>query len=149
MSSLNSTQPTPTRVALITGGAQGIGRAIALRLASDGLDVAVDDIPSKLPLLEEVVNEIKTMGRKAIALTFDVSEEDEVKSMVEKTVAELGRLDAVIHTAADAAATDLISLLFYADGCECRSGWKKVCGGYRRSVSRSLFALFSPLYLFY
>lgn len=96
MASLDTSNLSPTRVALVTGGAQGIGREIALRLASDGLDVAVDDIPSKLPLLEGVVNEIKAIGRKAIALTFDVSKEGEVKAMVEQTVAELGRIDAVI-----------------------------------------------------
>jgi NAD(P)-dependent dehydrogenase (short-subunit alcohol dehydrogenase family) len=95
MSSLNASQSPSTRVALVTGAAQGIGRAIALRLAADGLDVAVDDLPSKLELLEEVVNEIKAMGRKTIALTFDISQEDEVKAMVEQTVSELGRLDAV------------------------------------------------------
>lgn len=99
-STLNTSQlPSgPTGVALITGGAQGIGRAIALRLATDGLDVAVDDIPSNIRLLEGVVDEIKAMGRKAIALTFDVSKEDEVKAMVEETVSKLGRLDAVSLT---------------------------------------------------
>ncbi|KAF8228297.1 NAD(P)-binding protein [Tricholoma matsutake] len=99
MASLDTSNLSPTRVALVTGGAQGIGREIALRLASDGLDVAVDDIPSKLPLLEGVVNEIKGIGRKAIALTFDVTKEAEVKAMVEQTVAELGRLDAMIANA--------------------------------------------------
>jgi NAD(P)-dependent dehydrogenase (short-subunit alcohol dehydrogenase family) len=87
--------PTYTRVALVTGGAQGIGRAIALRLAVDGLDIAVDDVPSESHRLEDDVTEIKEMGRKAIALTCDVSKEDEVKSMVEQTVAQLGRLDVV------------------------------------------------------
>jgi NAD(P)-dependent dehydrogenase (short-subunit alcohol dehydrogenase family) len=90
-----SSPPITTRVAIVTGGAQGIGRAIALQLATDGLDVAVDDIPSESQRLEEVVNEIKMMGRKAIAITCDVSKEDEVKAMVEQTVAELGRLDVV------------------------------------------------------
>jgi NAD(P)-dependent dehydrogenase (short-subunit alcohol dehydrogenase family) len=86
---------TGTRVALVTGGAQGIGRAIALQLAADGLDVAIDDIPSESQRLEEVVNEIKKLGRKAIPLTCDISKEDEVKDMVDQTVAELGRLDVV------------------------------------------------------
>jgi NAD(P)-dependent dehydrogenase (short-subunit alcohol dehydrogenase family) len=97
MSSLGTSQiPSQKRVALVTGGAQGLGRAIALRLASDGLDVAVDDIPPKLQLLEEVVNEIKAMGRNAIALTLDVTKEKEVEAMVDQTVAELGQLDVVI-----------------------------------------------------
>ncbi|KAF8226635.1 NAD(P)-binding protein [Tricholoma matsutake] len=94
-----SSEQTYTRVALVTGAAQGIGRAIALRLAADGLDVAVDDIPSESQRLEEVVDEIKKMGRKSIALTCDISKEDEVKSMVNQTVSELGRLDAMIANA--------------------------------------------------
>lgn len=84
-----------TRVALVTGGAQGIGRAIALRLASDGLDVAVNDISSKSALLDGVVNEIQKLGRKAVSLPCDVTKEEEVKNMVDKAVNELGRLDVV------------------------------------------------------
>jgi hypothetical protein len=92
------------------------------------------------------VNEIKAMGQKAIALTFDVSKEDEVKSMVEKTVAELGRLDVVNHAASDPAVprADLISLIICVDDCECRSGWR-VFGGYGWSVSQSLVAFFFSL----
>lgn len=84
-----------TRVALVTGAAQGIGRAIALRLAADGLDVAVDDVPHKSHLLDGVVQEISEIGRKAIAFKYDVTKEDDVKQMVEDTVRELGRLDVV------------------------------------------------------
>ena len=61
------------RVALITGGAQGIGRAVALRLAADGLDVAVADLPVKLDALRGVVTEIEKSGRKALAICMDVS----------------------------------------------------------------------------
>ena len=86
---------TGTRVAIVTGAAQGIGKAIALRLAEDGLDICVDDLPSKVDLLNEVVAEIKQLGRRAIALPCDVTKEQDVKELVEKTVAQLGRLDVV------------------------------------------------------
>lgn len=111
---------TYTRVALVTGGAQGIGRAVALRLAADGLDIAVDDIPSESQRLEEVVNEIRQMGRKAIALTCDVSKEDEVKSMVEQTVAQLGRLDAMI---ANAGISSYLGTVMDADVEKCEHTW--------------------------
>jgi hypothetical protein len=84
-----------TRVALVTGGAQGIGKAIALRLAHDGFDIAVDDLPGKVDELKLVMNEIQGIGRKVIMLTEDVTQEDKVKEMVERTVKELGRLDVV------------------------------------------------------
>lgn len=90
---------TGTQVAIVTGAAQGIGRAIALRLAEDGLDICVDDLPSKIDLLNEVVAEIKQLGRKAIALPCDVTKEQEVKDLVEKTVAQLGRLDVMVANA--------------------------------------------------
>lgn len=86
---------SPTRVAIVTGAAQGIGRSIALRLAADGLDVAVNDVESQKQALDAVVSEIQAKGRKAVALTADVSSEEDVKNMVEKTVEHLGRLDVV------------------------------------------------------
>jgi NAD(P)-dependent dehydrogenase (short-subunit alcohol dehydrogenase family) len=86
-----------TRVALVTGAAQGIGRAIALRLANDGLDVAVNDLPGKIDSLGAVVEEIRRLGRRAFAVTSDVSKEDEVKAMVQAAVSALGRLDVVRH----------------------------------------------------
>ncbi|CAF3707562.1 unnamed protein product [Rotaria sp. Silwood1] len=61
------------RNALVTGAAQGIGRAIALRLARDGLNVAVNDIKASSSGLNKVQQEIEKMGRKSVAITADVS----------------------------------------------------------------------------
>ena len=84
-----------TRVAVVTGAAQGIGRAIALKLADDGLDVAVNDIAPQLSKLNDVVEEIRAKGRNSVAVVADVSKEGEVKGMIEKTVEILGGVDCV------------------------------------------------------
>lgn len=81
-------------VALVTGGARGIGRAIALRLADDGYDVSVNDLPGT-PELEEVVKTIEGKGRRALAAPGDVSEESAVADMLQRTVSTLGSLDIV------------------------------------------------------
>lgn len=83
------------RVAIVTGGSQGIGYSIVHRLADDGLDIAVNDIASKVEKIEEVVEEIRKKGRRAIAIPGDVSKEADVQAMIEKTVRELGSLDVV------------------------------------------------------
>ncbi|KAI0312319.1 NAD-P-binding protein [Amylostereum chailletii] len=87
------------RVALVTGAAQGIGRGIALRLASDGLDVAVNDLPSKQAALASLVSEIEAMGRQSRILPGDVADEGQVESMVAVTVKELGGLDVMVANA--------------------------------------------------
>jgi NAD(P)-dependent dehydrogenase (short-subunit alcohol dehydrogenase family) len=87
------------QVALVTGAAQGIGKAIALRLAGDGLDVAINDIPSKIGQLEEVKQLIEKAGRKAAITPGDVSKEDEVASMVAKCIEHLGSLDVMVANA--------------------------------------------------
>lgn len=84
-----------TRIAIVTGAARGIGRSIALRLADDGLDVAVNDIAQQKESLDGVVKEIEAKGRKAVAVVADVSKEEEVKAMIEKTVEALGGVDCV------------------------------------------------------
>ncbi|TFK64606.1 NAD-binding protein [Pluteus cervinus] len=99
MSSTSTSAPAATRVAIVTGASQGIGRAIAIRLASDGLDVAVNDIPSKQSQLEEIVKEIQTLGRQGLVIPGDVSKEEDVIAMVEKTVEKFGRLDVMIANA--------------------------------------------------
>ena len=96
--SLKRSIATSTRVALVTGAAQGIGRSIALRLAEDGLDLAVNDISSKTSALNEVVKEIQSKGRQAVAVPADVSSEKEVEAMVSNAVASLGGLDVVRYS---------------------------------------------------
>ena len=91
---MGSLEVTPKRVALVTGAAQGIGRCIAIRLAEDGLNIALNDLPSKLTDLEAVALQIKTTtGNQAIAVLGDVSREEDVQSMVASTVERLGGLD--------------------------------------------------------
>lgn len=93
----NTVAPTAyiPRVAVITGSAQGIGREIALRLAADGLDIALNDIPRQTEKLEALVEEIKAKGRKAIYVTGDVTSEDDIKNLINTTVEKLGSVDVV------------------------------------------------------
>ncbi|KAF9807465.1 hypothetical protein IEO21_08213 [Rhodonia placenta] len=92
-------QSSPTRVAIVTGAAQGIGKAIALRLADDGLDIAVNDISTKADQLASVVQQIQHKGRRAIIIPGDVSHEPDVIMMVKKTVSKLGGLDVMVANA--------------------------------------------------
>ncbi|KAA1467378.1 NAD(P)-binding protein [Dentipellis sp. KUC8613] len=87
------------RVALVTGAAQGIGRAIALQLANDGFDVAVNDVPSKLEPLEALAKEIDCIGRKSLVVAGDVTSEVQVKAMVEDVATKLGSLDVMVANA--------------------------------------------------
>jgi NAD(P)-dependent dehydrogenase (short-subunit alcohol dehydrogenase family) len=100
------------KVALVTGtgNRRGIGRAIAVRLAREGADVAVNDRP--LPPdanpwgdqqgwrgVESVAEEIRAMGRRSIAVTADITDRAQVQTMVDTVVAELGRIDILVNNA--------------------------------------------------
>ncbi|KAJ7458526.1 NAD-binding protein [Mycena latifolia] len=83
--------------AVVTGAAQGIGRAIALRLTADGFDVAVNDIAGKSAELQGAREEIERLGRKADCFLADVTVETEVRTMLAEIVAEFGGVDMVAN----------------------------------------------------
>jgi meso-butanediol dehydrogenase/(S,S)-butanediol dehydrogenase/diacetyl reductase len=88
-----------SKVAIITGAAQGIGKAIALRLATDGYDIALNDIPAQEQKLSLLAAEIHALGRKTVIVLADVSDEPAVEKMVADTVAALGAVDVMVANA--------------------------------------------------
>ena len=113
------------KVALITGsgGKNGIGRAIALRLAKEGADVAVNDIAEN-PYgtddtawggLSDVVAEIEAMNRRAISVVADVSDANQVEKMVHKTVSHFGSIDILVNNAGTKAGNDRVPVVELAE----------------------------------
>ncbi len=86
------------KVALVTGGNRGIGRAIALELASEGADVAFVDLKIEAEA-QDVVAEIQKLGRRALALQADVTDFSRAQQVVEQVIATLGSLDILVNNA--------------------------------------------------
>ena len=113
------------KVALVTGagGKNGIGRAIATRLAKEGADVAVNDI-TEHPYaadqvdwqgLPDVVREIEAMGQRAISVVADVADAAQVKEMVDQTVAHFGKIDILVNNAGTIAGKDRVPVVDLAE----------------------------------
>lgn len=85
------------KVAVVTGGRQGIGKAIALTLAEAGADVVV--CGRTLPDLEKVAEEIRALGRRSLAVQTDVSRKSEVDNLVQRVEDELGTIDILVNNA--------------------------------------------------
>ncbi len=86
------------KVALVTGSGRGIGKAIALGLAKAGADIVLAS--RKMPNLEAAAEEIRKLGRKALPIAAHVGRLDEVKSLVDKTVSEFGKIDILVNNSA-------------------------------------------------
>jgi len=110
LSRMPALRPFPTapdltgRVAIVTGASRGIGRAVALRLAEAGADVAVAarTVASKESMpgsIGETADAITALGRRALAVRTNVREEADLQALVAQTVAELGRIDIVVNNA--------------------------------------------------
>ena len=84
------------RTAIVTGGGRDIGRACALRLAADGAAVAIN-YHSSADGAGSAVDEIEAAGGRAFALAGDMTDPDDVRALVAKTVELFGRLDALVH----------------------------------------------------
>ncbi len=85
------------KVALITGGGRGIGRAVALAFAQEGAKVTVSDVD--LEPAQAVADEIAALGGEALAVRTDVSKRSEVKETVEKALARFGQIDILVNNA--------------------------------------------------
>jgi NAD(P)-dependent dehydrogenase (short-subunit alcohol dehydrogenase family) len=93
MPNLRFAAPKERRVALVTGGARGLGRACALRIAEEGRDIVIVDL---LDTGHEVVQAVEALGQKAIYIKTDVTDEPAVHATVRQAVDHFGRLDILV-----------------------------------------------------
>jgi NAD(P)-dependent dehydrogenase (short-subunit alcohol dehydrogenase family) len=97
------------KVALISGGDSGIGRAVAVLFAREGADVAIGHLAEEDTDANETVKLVEAEGRRCLTLPGDVGDEGFCRQAVERTVRELGRLDVLVNNAAEQHTTESIS----------------------------------------
>ena len=85
------------KVAIVTGGAMGIGRGIVLCMAKEGADVAIADL--QVEVAAKVADEVKALGRKAIAVKTDVTREADFQTLFDRVKKELGKIDILVNNA--------------------------------------------------
>ena len=131
------------KIALVTGSAKGIGRAIALEFARRGADVSVSAIEMDKEGISQTAAEVREIGGRAIEVVADVTSTDDVKVLIEKTINELGRLDILVNNAGitrdnllmrmtdsewDAVLDTNLKGTFYVTRAACRSMMKQRSG---------------------
>lgn len=95
------------QVAVVTGGASGIGRATALAFAAEGAAVVVADL--QVEAVENVAAEIRQAGAKALAQVVNVADREAVQNLVDRTVTEFGRLDVMVTCAGIARSSPVLT----------------------------------------
>ncbi len=100
--------PSPTRSALITGAARGIGRAIAERLSADGFGITITDLPRAADDLESLADALRNSGGPALAVIADVTSAAQVQAAVDDHVSNHGGLDVMVANAGIAITVPLI-----------------------------------------
>jgi NAD(P)-dependent dehydrogenase (short-subunit alcohol dehydrogenase family) len=106
------------RVAVVTGGRRGIGRAIALALAGAGADIAICDRTVDDDQLNAVADEVKRLGQRSMAVKADITSKADIDNLVQKVVAEFGTIDILVNNAAMNIRAPLLELR--------EDGWDKV-----------------------
>jgi len=102
---LGGEHPLQGQVAVVTGASRGIGRAISVQFARAGADIIVsarstEGAPSRLPgTIEETAREVEALGRRALCVTTDVTSEEQVRNLSERTLKEFGRCDILVNNA--------------------------------------------------
>lgn len=120
------------RVALVTGGSRGIGRSVALQLARGGADVAISYASRPQPA-EETLAAIRGLGRRAIAVECDVSQQEPVDRLIAETRRQLGPIDLVAHCGAISNTCDHDELSF--------ERWKEMIDVNLHGAFRVVFAV--------
>ncbi|MFC2009102.1 SDR family NAD(P)-dependent oxidoreductase [Chloroflexota bacterium] len=107
------------KVAIVTGAGRGIGKAISLVFAESGADIVV--VARTREQIEETAEEIRGLGRRALAFVADVTQTDQVDRMVEETMREFGKIDILVNNAGIARPKQVVPL----DGIRL-PGWQRV-----------------------
>jgi meso-butanediol dehydrogenase / (S,S)-butanediol dehydrogenase / diacetyl reductase len=88
-----------SKVAMITGGAQGIGAEIARHLSKKGFDIAVADLQQQEPKAQDIVAEVESAGQKAVFIPVDVTDQAGVAKAVNDAAIQLGGFDVMVNNA--------------------------------------------------
>ncbi len=97
------------RIAIVTGSGSGLGKGIALALAQDGAHIVVAELDASTG--EATAEEVRALGRKALPIVVDVLNSEHVKGLVDKTMAEFGRIDILVNNIGGTSAARKVSVL--------------------------------------